>query len=72
MTTEAEIVEIVEILVGQKMFDGGTWRVFDEGGAEIADAGGVLWRGVHGALLWNINAERSSIYPEWRRRGRRQ
>lgn len=35
--------------------DGRQWRVYDAGGTEITDSGGVLWKGVHGALLWNVN-----------------
>lgn len=52
MTTEAQILAL---LTGQKVFDGRTWRVYGTGGGELADSGGVLWRGVHGALLWNVN-----------------
>ena len=51
MATEAEILAV---LTGQKVFDGRQWRVYDAGGAEIT-TGGVLWRGVHGALLWNAS-----------------
>lgn len=50
MATEAEILAL---LTGRKVFDGRQWRVYDSGGVEIADPGGVLWKGVHGALLWN-------------------
>lgn len=53
MATEAQILAV---LTGRKVFDGRQWRVFDATtGIELADAGGVLWRGVHGALLWNAN-----------------
>jgi len=52
MATEAQILAI---LTGRKAFDGRQWRVYDDGDVEIADAGGVMWRGVHGALLWNAN-----------------
>jgi len=50
MATEAQILAI---LTGRKVFDGRQWRVYDAGGVELADSGGVLWRGVHGALLWS-------------------
>lgn len=50
MATEAEVLAL---LTGKKVFDGRQWRVYDSGGVELADPGGVLWRGVHGALLWN-------------------
>lgn len=42
---------IYELLVGQKIFSGGKWHVFDEAGNELTDKGGVLWRGAPGALL---------------------
>jgi len=47
---------ILAVLSGRKQFDGRQWRVYDSGGTELADSGGVLWQGVHGALLWNVNA----------------
>lgn len=47
--------DILAVLTGRKQFDGRQWRVYDPGGTEIADPGGVLWKGVHGALLWNVN-----------------
>ena len=47
---------ILAVLTGRKQFDGRQWRVYDSGGTELADSGGVLWKGVHGALLWNVNA----------------
>lgn len=53
MATEADILAV---LTGRKQFDGRQWWVYDSGGVEIADTGGVLWKGVHGALLWNVNA----------------
>ena len=53
MATEADILAV---LTGRKQFDGRQWRVYDSGGTEIADAGGVLWKGVHVALLWNVNS----------------
>ncbi len=56
MATEADILAV---LTGRKQFDGRQWRVYDSGGTEIADAGGVLWKGVHGALLWNVNTTRT-------------
>jgi hypothetical protein len=56
MATEADILAV---LTGRKQFDGRQWRVYDSGGTEIADSGGVLWKGVHGALLWNVNAVRT-------------
>lgn len=46
---------ILAVLSGRKQFDGRQWRVYDAGGTELTDSGGVLWKGVHGALLWNIN-----------------
>jgi hypothetical protein len=44
---------ILALLRGRKVLDEttNTWRVYDAGGAELADPGGVLWRGVHGMLL---------------------
>lgn len=68
MATEAQILAV---LTGAKVFDGNTWRVFDAGGTEIADSGGVLWRGVNGALLWNLNQEIADWLLMARRRGRR-
>ena len=50
MATEAEVLAILR---GRKEFVDRTWKVYDGGGAEIVDPGGVLWRGVHGALLCN-------------------
>lgn len=43
---------VLEILVGEKRFDGGKWVSYDAGGTPLVDTGGVLWRGLHGALLW--------------------
>lgn len=69
MATEEQILAV---LTGRKVFDGNTWRVYDPGGTELAHPGGVLWRGAHGALLWNVNAVRASLVPIFvrRRRGR--
>jgi hypothetical protein len=47
------MAQVLALLTGTKIFDGRTWRVYDQDGNELADPGGVLWRGVHGALLWN-------------------
>ena len=47
---------ILAVLTGRKQFDGRQWRVYDASGTELTDSGGVLWKGVHGALLWNVNA----------------
>ena len=55
MATEADILAV---LTGRKQFDGRRWRVYNASNVEIADSGGVLWKGVHGALLWNVNAVR--------------
>lgn len=49
MTTEADILAV---LTGRKVFDGAKWRVYAPDGSELADPGGVLWKSVHGALLW--------------------
>lgn len=45
--------DILALLRGRKVLDetSNTWRVYDAGGVELADPGGVLWRGVHGMLL---------------------
>lgn len=70
MATEADILAI---LTGRKQFDGNTWRVYDALNTELTDSGGALWRGVHGALLWNQGQTR--VAHDWivlaRRRGRR-
>lgn len=49
----AGLDDILALLCGRKVLDeaSNTWRVFDAGGTELADPGGVLWRGVHGLLL---------------------
>jgi hypothetical protein len=60
MTTETEILAV---LTGRKQFVDRVWRVYDPGGTEIADSGGVLWKGVHGALLWNVNLLASQGRP---------
>lgn len=44
--------QILEILTARKVFDGQKWRAVDADGNDLVDSGGVLWRGVHGALLW--------------------
>lgn len=49
---------IYELLVGQKVYEDGKWRVFDAAGAELADPGGVLWRANPGALLMWPNPTR--------------
>jgi hypothetical protein len=43
--------QILEVLIGQKVKTGTNWRVFDEGGVEIADSGGVIFRANPGALI---------------------
>lgn len=68
MATEADILAI---LTGRKQFDGNTWRVYDALDTELTDSGGVLWRGVHGALLWNVNGRRQELLTFMRRRHRR-
>ncbi len=47
--------DILALLRGRKILDEttGTWRVYDSNGVELADPGGVLWRGIHGLLLSN-------------------
>lgn len=50
MATEAQVLAI---LTGRKVFDGRQWRVYDAAGVELGDPSGALWRGVHGAMLWN-------------------
>lgn len=49
----AALDDILALLRGRKVLDEATntWRVYDADGAELADPGGVLWRGVHGLLL---------------------
>lgn len=54
---------ILAVLSGRKQFDGRQWRVYDSGGTELADSGGVLWKGVHGALLWNVNVSLNHHRP---------
>lgn len=44
--------QILEVLVGKKVFTGRQWVSYDETDTPLVDAGGVLWKGVHGALLW--------------------
>lgn len=60
--------QIFEVLVGAKVFDQSSrqWRVYDSSGVELT-SGPVLWRGVHGALLW----ARQSSAP-WLQRARRR
>lgn len=62
MATEQQVLEI---LLGQKVRSGNTWRVYDAGGAELADASGVLFKGVMGALLWGamVNPFAPSVEP---------
>jgi hypothetical protein len=52
---------ILAVLSGRKQFDGRQWRVYDSGGTELTDSGGVLWKGVHGALLWNAVLQAGSV-----------
>jgi len=66
---------ILALLTGKKVYDPATklWRVYDAGGAELADPGGVLLRGLHGWLL-QANVQQAAN-GDWliraRRRGRR-
>lgn len=62
--------DILEVLRGKKVFDGRKWRVYDAGGVELANEEGVLWRGNHGALLWN-RARNADVLIRMRRRVRR-
>lgn len=55
--------QVLALLTGAKVFDGATWRVHDAGGVELADPGGVLWRGVHGALLWGAVWQPAAAFP---------
>ncbi len=59
----ATLDQVLAILTGAKVFTGRQWRVYDANGAELADPGGVLWRGVHGALLWNANWRAAIAQP---------
>ena len=69
MATEEDILAV---LTGKKVFDGNTWRVYDATDTELASSDGVLWRGVHGALLWGINRiGRLEVLTFFRRRMRR-
>lgn len=43
--------QILALLLARKVFDGRSWRAYDAAGVEIQDPGGVLSKGVHGALL---------------------
>lgn len=63
--------QILEVLTARKEFDGTTWRVLAGDGTELADPGGVLWRGLHGSMLWNTDLALSSILNLLRRRQRR-
>lgn len=69
MSTESQILAL---LTGRKVFDGRQWRVYDSGGTELADPGGVLWRGVHGALLWNAALVQTDDQPGQVYGGRRR
>lgn len=59
----ATTAQVLALLTGAKVFDGGVWRVYDAGGTELADPGGVLWRGVHGALLWGAAQGAAAVLP---------
>lgn len=48
---------VLAILTGRKVREGNLWRVYDATGNEIADDGGVLLQGLHGALLNNQFAQ---------------
>lgn len=43
--------QIYEILVGQKIYAGGAWHVYDANGVELSDPAGVMWRANPGALI---------------------
>ena len=73
MTTEAEVLEV---LLGQKVFDGRLWHVYDAGGTELTTLDGAQWHGgTHGAILWGqpastFGAGGAGLMPELRRRRR--
>lgn len=68
----ATTAQVLALLTGAKVFDGALWRVYDAGGTELADPGGVLWRGVHGALLWGAAEEaQGQVYGKGKARARR-
>ena len=50
---DTRLDQILALLTGTKIYDESTglWRVYDSNGIEIADEGGVLFRGLHGWLL---------------------
>ena len=45
--------QILALLRGTKIFDGISWRVYDDYGTELTH-GPVHWGGVHGALLTQV------------------
>lgn len=61
----SQLDQILDVLTGEKRFDGAKWVSYDAAGAPLTDAGGVLWRGLHGWLLYNEaigQAEDVSVY----------
>lgn len=50
MTTPAQLLELLR---GTKIFDGISWRVYNDSGVELTH-GPVHWGGVHGMLLTQI------------------
>lgn len=73
--SDPRLDSILALLTGKKVYDPATklWRVYDAGGTELADPGGVLLRGLHGWLL-QANVQQAAN-GDWliraRRRGRR-
>lgn len=65
--------DILNVLLGQKVYDGERWHVFDVYGGELTASSGVIWRAVPGALLmWNQPAVAVAAGATlMRRRGRR-
>lgn len=63
--------DVLEVLRGKKVFDGRKWRVYDASNVELASDEGVLWRGNHGALLWNLLRRAADVLIRMRRRMRR-
>ena len=47
----SDLDHIYNILVGEKLFDGDAWHVYDKWGVELSDPAGIMWRANPGALL---------------------
>lgn len=57
----SQLDQILAVLTGEKRFDGAKWVAYDAANAPLTDAGGALWRGLHG---WLLSVSALNVQPD--------